>query len=833
MKFTLGWLTDYLETDRTLSEITHGLTMLGLELESINTRDELDGFMACEVLRTDKHPDSDKLSLCHVDVGDGKTRDLVCGAPNVRPGLKTIFADLGQTIPANGMVLKAATIRGVESCGMLCSAGELNINEEDSHAGIMELPKTAIAGQPIKDVLGLNDPVIDIAVTPNRGDCLGVWGIARDLAAAGFGTLKPMIPQAYADEITAAPVKTDLVNLTPISTPDQALICPQFAALSMNGINPQAPTPALIKQRLQLVGVRPISIIVDLTNYIMLDWGRPLHAFDAAKLTGPLQVRYAKNGETLTALDHKTHTLTDNHVVVADNHKPQSLAGIMGGEDSGVNTDNTHSVILESALFDPIATAQTGRELKTLSDSRFRFERGVDTDIIITALHRLAHMILTHCGGKITGFQHTILQEPIQKTISLDYDLVQKRTGLSLTVNQINNYLTQLGLACLSQDPQDTSSGTLVGLYAIPTWRHDLTIPEDLVEDILRLHGYDSLPCLPLPAPVTKADDKHDVSVFMGSVITDRYKRQLAMRKHLAGAQSLTEVLSYTFTSSALGRLFYNGDITKDLAIANPIKDDLNVMRPTLIINLLSATADNINHGQKQVGLFEVGPIFSSLTPGDQQDSAAGVRTGAPPAHWSGSSNTNIVFAVKDDALSLLTQQGLKANAITVDATKAPAYYHPGRSGALCLGPKTVLGYFGELHPSVLKSLKIKQRVAVFEIFTNALPSQKKKSSPAKPLLTVPTLLPIYKQASFLVDQNLWAQSVVQAVQKADRQIIQDVTVFDIYDGNELPENTKAVGVSFWLHPQGQTFTEEDIAKAFEKIAASVHKHTGGTLRDA
>jgi phenylalanyl-tRNA synthetase beta chain len=796
MKFTLSWLKDHLDTDATVEKIADTLTHIGLEVESVQDKArDLAAFTVAYVVSAEKHPNADKLRVCIVDTGTEKLQ-VVCGAPNARTGMKGVFARSGTVIPATGLELKKSSIRGVESNGMLCSEREMGLSEE--HDGIIDLPADAPVGKPFAEVLGLNDPVIEIKLTPNRPDCTGVRGIARDLAAAGLGRLKAEQPVAIGARFS---------NPVPIGLrfePSDRAACPVFAGRLVRGVK-NGPSPDWLQQRLKAVGLRPISALVDITNLISLDRARPLHVYDADKLKGEIHARLATDGETLAALDGKTYTLDGQMCVIADDSGVLGLAGVMGGAATGVS-EATTNVFIESAWFDPVRTARTGRELGINSDARYRFERGVDPDYVVEGLDLATRLVLDLCGGEPSDFTLAGRAPDTRREITFDPALVEKLCGVTMHQAEAMAILDRLGFRA--------TVGTRV---TVPGWRPDVHGPADLVEEVIRIHGLDKIPSTPLPRP----------AMVPLPVLTPIQKRVRAARRTLA-ARGLSEAITWSFVSQSQAALF--GGVPEALMLANPISADLDAMRPSVLPGLLAALQRNAARGQKDLALFEVGPQFHGADPGQQVTAASGVRAGAGPRHWSGQQWATDIFQAKADVFALLDACGVVPESAQV-TTDAPSWFHPGRSGVLRLGPKVVLAFFGEVHPRVLKAFDLPGPVAAFEVMLEALPAAKVRPTKTKPRLEVSDYQAVERDFAFLVKASLPASDLVRAAAAVDKALIESVTVFDVYEGKGVEPGHKSVAVSVRLQPRDRTLSEAEIEAVCARVVAAVVKACGATLR--
>ena len=803
MKFTYSWLKDHLEPTASFDQIVERLSLIGLEVEGVEDKaKQLAPFVVGEVLTAEKHPNADKLRVCTVSIGKGDPIQVVCGAPNARAGLKTVFAAPGTVIPATGTELKIGKIRDVESRGMLCSAREMGLSEE--HDGILELPEDAPVGAPFAQVIGLDDPVIEIAVTPNRADCLGVSGVARDLAAAGLGEL--MAPRVKPVEGTfPAPLKVTL------EFGETSPLCPAFALRVVKGMK-NGPSPQWLQDRLRAIGLRPINALVDVTNFMTFDRNRPLHVFDLKKVTGNLVVRRAKGGETLLALDGKTYTLDESMCVIADDKGVESLAGIMGGEDSGCD-ESTTDVVVESALWDAINIAQTGRKLGINSDARFRFERGVDPAFTVPGLDLATHLILELCGGEPSEMVLAGAVPDTARTIVFPLTEVKRLTGLEASEDEIRGVLDRLGFAV---------SGAAPVLEVVPpSWRGDIEGKADLVEEVVRILGLERVPSTELPrgADARKA------------VLTTLQLRSRKARRALA-ARGMVEAVTWSFVSKEAAKLFGGG--ADALALSNPIASDLSDMRPSLLPGLIKAAGANAARGAGDVALFEVGQIFLGDGPGDQRQAASGIRRGtAKPSgggrHWAGNAAAVDAFDAKADALAALAACGAPVANLQV-TTDAPGWYHPGRSGTLRLG-SNAMAHFGEIHPAVLEALDVTGPLVAFEIVLDKIPEPKAKATRVKPNLDLSPFQAVKRDFAFLVGRDVAAADILKAAQGADKKLVTGVGVFDLYEGKGIDPDKKSVAVEVTLQPRERTLTDKEIEEVAGRIVAEVAKKTGATLR--
>jgi phenylalanyl-tRNA synthetase beta chain len=806
MKFTLSWLKDHLDTSASLDEITATLTRIGLEVEGVDDKAAaLAPYTVASVVSAEQHPNADRLRVCLVDTGTGAPVQVVCGAPNARTGMKSVFAPPGTYIPGKNITLGVGTIRGVESRGMLCSAAELEIS--DDHEGIIDLPADAPVGAPYAAYAKLDDPVIEINLTPNRPDCTSVHGIARDLAAAGLGTLKGDAVPAFRGE-GACPV-----GVTLAFDEGDAHLCPMFALRLVRGVR-NGPSPDWMQRRLTAIGLRPINALVDITNYVTFDRGRPLHVFDAAKVTGNLTVRRARDGEEVQALDGRTYRLDPSVVVIADEAGVESIAGIMGGEHSGCD-ETTTDVLIESALWDPRNIAQTGRRLGIITDARYRFERGVDPLFCRPGLDLATRMVLDLCGGEAS--EAAVAGGPPEDTRVIDFPWTETKrlSGLDVPRPEAKVILEDLGF-------RTAGSGDRVKV-APPSWRPDVEGKADLVEEIIRIHGVDRIAPQPLPrieATVAKP------------VLTPLQKRTRLAKRTLA-ARGLVEAVTWSFIAREEAELFGGGD--PRLALANPIASDLSDMRPSLLPGLLRAAQRNADRGFGDVALFEVGQTFASDEPEGQSVKAAAVRRGTARAagvgrHWDGGAVAVDAFDAKADALGLLTALGVPTGGLQV-VPGGPPWFHPGRSGTLQFGPKGVVGAFGEVHPQVLKALDLKGPLVAFEITLEALPAPKAKPTKSKPKLALSDFQPVTRDFAFVVGRDIAAADIVRAAQGAERQLVAGIEVFDVYEGAGIEPDKKSVAIAVTLQPTEKTLTEAEIEAVSQKIVGEVAKKTGAVLR--
>ncbi|MCK1279801.1 phenylalanine--tRNA ligase subunit beta [Bradyrhizobium sp. 61] len=801
MKFTLSWLKDHLDTDEPLEKLADKLTMIGLEVENIEDKAKaLKPFTIAKVISAEQHPNADRLRVCMVDTGDGGAPvQVVCGAPNARTGLVSVFSPPGTYIPGKDITLGVGTIRGVESRGMLCSAAELQISND--HDGIMELPADAPIGAAYAAWAGLGDPVVEINLTPNRQDCTGVHGIARDLAAADMGKFK---------DPTIKPIKGEFPCPVKVTVED-ATLCPGFALRLVRGVK-NGPSPEWLQKQLTAIGLRPINALVDITNFMTYDRARPLHVFDAKKVKGNLVVRRARDGETLLALDGRTYNLDPAICVIADEHGVESLAGIMGGEASGCD-ENTTDVLIESALWNEINIAQTGRKLGINSDARYRFERGVDPAFMVPGLELATKLVMEMCGGAPS--ENVVVGNAFGDDRVIDFPVteVKRLSGIEVPQPEMKRILTHLGFMMAGPGP--------VVKVAVPSWRTDVHGKADIVEEIVRIYGVDKVPM----TPFERGEDARKPVLTPLQLRTRRAKRALASR-------GIIEAVTWSFITKSAATLFGGGQ--RELEVANPIASDLSDMRPTLLAGLIAAAQANADRGFGDVALFEVGQVFKGDRPQDQFMAASGVRRGFASSeglgrHWSGSAQAEL-FDAKADALAVLAVAGAPMQALQIVAG-GPAWLHPGRSGTIQIGPQNVLGYFGEMHPRALEALGADGPLMVFEVILDRIPEAKKKPTRAKPLIELSAFQPVSRDFAFIVDRTVKAGDIVRAAQGVDKKLITGVNVFDVYEGKGIDDGKKSIAIAVTIQPREKTLTDQEIEAVAGKIVAEVTKKTGGVLR--
>ena len=803
MKFTFAWLKEHLETDRSLGDIADKLTMIGLEVERIEDKGKaLAPFVIARVIEAKQHPNADRLRVCMVDTGDGKPIQVVCGAPNARTGMTGVFVPPGAYIPGKDITLSVGTIRGVESRGMLVSEFELQIS--DNHEGIIDLPADAPVGANYAQWAGLDDAVIEINLTPNRSDCTGVHGIARDLAAADMGRFL---------DAAIKPIKGEFPCPVAVKI-DSPELCPAFGLRLVRGVK-NGPSPEWLQKRLRAIGLRPINALVDITNFITYDRGRPLHVFDAAKVRGHLTVRRARTGETLLALDGKTYKLDENICIIADDEGVELLAGVMGGEKTGCS-DATTDVLIESALWDPLNIAQTGHKLGISSDASYRFERGVDPNFMLPGLELATQMVLELCGGTPSEITVAGSTHADERVIDFPLSEIKRLAGMSVALPEMRRMFERLGFFAAGQGERLK--------VAAPSWRPDVSGKADVVEEVVRILGVDRVPS----TPFGRGDAPRKPVLTPIQLRTRKAKRALA-------ARNLVEAVTWSFVDKKQAELFGGGK--PELALANPIASDLSDMRPSLIPGLVAAAQKNADRGFPDAGLFEVGQIFRGDQPADQLTAAAGIRRALDKPsgigrHWSKRDYDSQAdaFDAKADVLAALTAAGAPPQALQV-VPGGPAWFHPGRCGTIQIGPQNVLGYFGELHPSALEALDAAGPLVAFEAILERIPEPKAKATRAKAALDLSAFQPVERDFAFVVEHDVKAADLVRAATGVDRKLITGVTVFDVYEGTGIAPGKKSIAIAVTIQPRERTMTDAEIEALAAKIVAEVGKRTGGVLR--
>ena len=798
MKFSLSWLKEHLDTDADIHAVADCLNRIGLEVEGIeNPADALSAFRIAKVLSAAPHPQADKLQVLSVDAG-GEPLQVVCGAPNARAGMLGVFGPAGAVVPANGMVLKVAAIRGVESNGMMCSIAELELG--DDHDGIIELSEDAPVGQVYADWAGLDDPVIDVSITPNRQDCMGVRGIARDLAAAGLGTLRPL-GEVYKIDLS---VPLEGSDAAPVVRTDDAAGCPAFYAQSVSGVR-NGDSPEWMRSKLKAIGQKPISLLVDITNFVSIDLGRPLHVYDRDKLNGALVARKAVDGEQMVALNGKTYALDASMTVIADDAMVHDIGGIMGGEHSGVS-EGTTDVLIECAFFDPEHIARTGQKLALTSDARQRFERGVDPAFLDDGLAIATKLVLDHAGGTASAIARSGQAPVAPRNISYDTDYCRRLGGIDVPQDEQRHILERLGFSVTS----DWSVG-------VPSWRRDVDGPADIVEEVVRMVGLDNVVSVPLP----RADGVATPTATPAQSLERKVRRA-------AAARGLNEAINWSFLPQKAADAFGGGD----WSLANPISEDMKVMRPSLLPGLLSAAQRNMDRGASSVRLFEIGRRYFAGTDGasNERVTAGIVLAGERSArNWaSGKAARFDAFDAKAEAIALLKAAGVATDNLLV-MDDAGAHYHPGQSATLRMGPKNILAAFGTLHPATAKAFDLDGNVVAAEIFLDAIPL-KKAAGFMRPAFTPPALQAVTRDFAFLVAVDTPANDLIRSIKGCDKDNIVAVRLFDRFGGQGVPEGQVSLAVEVTLQPSDKSYSDDDLKAISDKVIAAATK-LGAILR--
>ena len=793
MNITLNWLKKHLKTSSNTNAIAEKLTSIGLEVESITSASSnLSNFKVCKVLKATKHPDADKLKVCDVDIGDGKITKVVCGASNARDGLITVYASPGTVIPKNGMKLSVAKIRGVESFGMLCSESELNLSEESE--GIIELKnKLKIGDNFFTENL---DPMIDISITPNRSDCLGVRGIARDLAACGEGSFI----QQKIEKIKVASKKNIKVEIARESG------CSQFGGCYIEGVQNKE-SPEWLKKHLESVGQKPISAIVDITNYVMLDINRPLHAYDADKINEKIIVRRSKKGESFKALDNKNYQLSANHCVISDKEKVLGLGGIIGGETTGIELDTTN-IFLEAASFDPISIAKSSKELGIITDAKYRFERGVDPNSIEEGLIKASKLIQEICGGKISKINIVGKSNYKEKKIKFIVSNFKKLIGFTISNIEAIKILEKLGFIIKNKK-------TYLDLV-VPSFRPDINQEVDIIEELIRIKGYNNIPLAEPNRIAFKPALNYEQKLF------HYIQRSIASLGYL-------ETVTWSFTSSKINDLLTD----KKLRLTNPISSDLDTLRTSIFSNILTHCKNNIDRGYKNLMLFEVGPVFSGINPGDQSVVAGALRLGHKiEKSWIEKNALSNVYDVKSDAISVLLDLGIEKDKLVIE-NKSNLLFHPGRSGSIYLGSNKgpLLATFGEINPIITNQLEFeKLSPCGFEIYLEGFKEPRKKQKD-KNAFAVSKYQSVERDFAFVVDKNIKASEIISIIKICEPILIQSIDIFDVYEGDNIEKNKKSIALSVKLQSMDKTLDEKTIEAISQQIILSVQAKTGGTLR--
>ncbi len=798
MKFTWKWLLDHLETDRNLSDILDTLPKLGLEVASvIDLAEDLKNFISVEIIQVNKHPNADKLNICKIF--DGKnTYSVVCGAPNVKIGMKSVFANIGTFIPGLNIKLKKGKIRGEDSFGMLCSERELNLSQ--NHDGIIELEASSGVGLSISEIMDLNDPIIEIEITPNRGDCLGVRGIARDLAAAGMGNLKDLNVKFNDGEFDS------IINWHVDLDEDDKYLCPKIFGRSFTHLKNNE-SPLWLKNRLMAVDQRPISSLVDITNYIMIDIGRPLHVYDIDKIKGTtLRVSKSKKGDKFSALNGNTYELDDNMLVISDDLSVDDLAGIMGGERTGV-TENTTRMFLEAAIFDPVSVANTGRKLNLNSDARYRFERGLDFNSPETVMHYAAAMVKKICGGKFSKIVNFKLEQK-NRIIKFDPNIVYKLTGVKIENEVSKSILEKLGFKILSK----------ANIWDIkpPSWRLDIDGIADIVEEIIRINGYEKIPSTKLSR----------INYIAKPAMSIKH-RQANFASRILASRGYNEVITFSFLNKAMADQFNGGEFA--LHLVNPISSELTDMRPSIIPNLLLAVQKNLNIGAQDLSFFEVGPIFKGDNPNEQISTISGIRYGDKiKKDWQKESVHFDFYDIKLDVTKTLDAIGVPKNSLKI-FQDAPDYFHPGRSAVFKIG-QNIIANFGEIHPEIVDFFGFSKSAIGFEIFYENIPLPKRNKI-SRPMLKISNLQPVTREFAFLIDEEIEAEKVCEVTKSVNKDLITDVIVLDVYKGEKIPHNMKSIAIKVTIQPIQETLTDSALEELSAILINTIDKKLSGSLR--
>jgi len=799
MIISLSWLKNHLATKANINQLAERLTEIGLEVEHIkSSNNNLDNFIVCKIVKSQKHPNADKLKLCDVDIGAGSIVKVVCGAQNARDGMFAVYALPGAIIPKTNMKLKAVKIRGVESYGMLCSGYELD--ESANSEGIIELnKKEKNIGE--KYFKSNGEKIMDISITPNRPDCLGVRGIARDLASSGLGQLKKQ-PQIKINQKFKNPIKVSIKK-----EKDQG--CGVFGSVYIKNVQNKE-SPEWLKKRIISLGLKPISAIVDATNYVMFDLNRPLHAYDADKIDQEIIVRNSKKGEFFEALDNKKYTLQNNMCAISDKTGVLGLGGIIGGTRSGTEL-STKNILLESAYFFPSPIRKTSKILNIDTDAKYRFERGIDPDSITLGLELGMCMILDICGGEASKFSIVGKIKDERKIIDLDPEKFLKIIGFSITIAEIKKILSSLGCSL-------KVGGKKIKVLP-PTWRPDIKEDIDLIEELTRIKGYDKVPLINPEKENIKDTLNHKQKLFHFA------QRSVASKGYI-------EAVTWSFTESKTDSMF--SELKNQIKLSNPISSDLDVLRSSLYSNLIISAKKNIHRNFEDLMLFEIGPVFKGSKPGEQSTMIGAIKTGKHSRkNWIEKERNFDVFDIKNDTLRTLNEVGIDSSKIAV-SNKTKKWYHPGRSGLLSLGSSTgpELAYFGEIHPSIVKSLDLRtDNVLGFEIFLDNIPELRKKIRETKPQFIVSDYQKVVRDFAFVIDEKYSSGEIISLVKKIDRDLIKEVKIFDIYQGDNIAPGKKSIAFNVTLEPKHKTLSEEDIDKVTKKIVSTVQEITGASLR--
>ncbi|MDD2839516.1 MAG: phenylalanine--tRNA ligase subunit beta [Rickettsiales bacterium] len=804
MKFTLSWLKEYLDTQANCSEILNKLDQIGLEVDVVvDDSKKFKDFNCVEVIECNNHLDSDHLHICKVKKVDGEILQIVCGAPNAKSGMKAVLAPVGSIIPSGDFEIKKSKIRGVESCGMLCSEKELGLGED--HSGIIELSSEIELGKNVADIYGLNDPMIDLNLLQNTAHCLGVYGIARDLSATSIGKLR---------EFKNHEIKSVIPSPFRVEIQDEN--CPEFTLRYIKGIK-NCESPDWIKQRLKAVGINPKSALVDITNYVMLVLNRPLHCYDADKINGNLVVKKANGGEKFLALDKIEYIMPQNATLICDTNSILGLGGIIGGEKSA-SSDKTTNVVLECAVFDPLNIARTARALNIITDAKFRFERGIDQTTTELALNYATYLIQTICGGESSEIVRVISNSYDENLRIMNFPIscVELFLGLKIERQKIIEILKNLGYG-VEEDVKDLN----ILILTLPTWRPDISVKETVIEDIIRVYGYDNLKEIKI--------NNEKISETQEQTENRNLNKKLWDAGLLLAANGMTEIISWSFMKEDVAKEF--APINEKLRVKNPITADLSYMKPSIIPNLLTIAKNNQDRGTANICIFEKSRVFMSLMPEGQKRVIGGIRTGTTcEKDVFSSSRAYDIFDVKKDLFDVLRIFGISADALTI-TNDVPDYYHPARSGAIKMG-NIFLGSFGEIHPLKTNILGLKNKVNAFELFLDNIPKQKEQKATQKKKYIINDLQNVSRDFAFILDCDVEVGKVIDTVKKVSKELIKEVHIFDIYQGKNMEEGKKSIAFSIKLQPTERTLNGEEIDGISNKIIKDITEKLGGVLRD-
>ena len=801
MKITTSWLKDHLDTKLNENQIIDKLTDIGLEVESVeNQPSDLDSFLVAKILKTKKHPNADRLKVCDVDIGEKESVKVVCGAPNAKEGLITIYASLGAIIPKNQMKLVISKIRGITSYGMLCSESELNLSDESN--GITELSNTKYNTKIGKNYFTKNNlKIIDISITPNRADCLGVRGIARDLAAAGSGNLKKIKKEKLIQK------NKQKINIK--ITKEKKQGCTIFGSCLVTGVK-NAESPKWLKEKIISLGQKPISAIVDITNYVMFDLNRPLHAYDADKIDKGIIVRNSKKGETFKALDNKNYKLEKDMCVISDNSGVLGLGGIIGGTRSGTELE-TKNVVIEAAYFIPKSIRRTSKLLNIDTDAKFRFERGIDPLSIDQGLQRAAELIKKICGGEISKFDIQKIENSKNKIVKFETSSFQKITGFSIEQKEMIRILNDLGFE-IKKDKKSL-------ILKVPSWRPDIEQEVDIIEELVRIHGYDQI-------QIIEPKKKRKKPTL------NRKQRLFHFIQRSIASKGFLENITWSFTESKINQLFIKDN--KEIKIVNPINSDLNVLRNSIFPNLIINLSKNLDRGFKDISFFEIGPVFLGTQPGQQETVVCGLRAGKiSRLDWLEKVRLVDIFDVKKDVIQTLVEVGFDQKKLYID-DKTPSYYHPGKSGRVFLNKdkKNVVAFFGEIHPNILKKIDIKSESLVgFEIFLDNIKQTKKSLNDQKTQYKYSDYQKSERDFAFVLNKNFQVQKLIEIISNIDKDLIKTVKVFDVYEGENIPEGQKSIALNVIIQSSEKTLKEEDLDRINQLIISTVEEKTGAKIR--